>query len=113
MPYGTVNLLKGVNPTETPVTCTAGIGTYIIEFATLSRLTGDPEFERVARRALKGLWESRSEIGLVRRKCGSFTLETILKSWSYITLASARERKREVCLSFGSNLFSQVLLSFC
>ncbi|KAM4692571.1 ER degradation-enhancing alpha-mannosidase-like protein 2 [Rhinophrynus dorsalis] len=65
MPYGTVNLLNGVNPTETPVTCTAGIGTYIIEFATLSRLTGDPEFERVARRALKGLWESRSEIGLV------------------------------------------------
>ncbi|XP_063816215.1 ER degradation-enhancing alpha-mannosidase-like protein 2 [Pseudophryne corroboree] len=65
MPFGTVNLLNGVNPTETPVTCTAGIGTYIIEFATLSRLTGDPEFERVARRALKGLWESRSEIGLV------------------------------------------------
>ncbi|KAG8565764.1 hypothetical protein GDO81_012968 [Engystomops pustulosus] len=65
MPFGTVNLLRGVNPTETPVTCTAGIGTYIIEFATLSRLTGDPEFEMVARRALKGLWESRSEIGLV------------------------------------------------
>ncbi|XP_069808414.1 ER degradation-enhancing alpha-mannosidase-like protein 2 isoform X2 [Dendropsophus ebraccatus] len=65
MPFGTVNLLRGVNPTETPVTCTAGIGTYIIEFATLSRLTGDPEFERVAKRALRGLWESRSEIGLV------------------------------------------------
>ncbi|XP_066442260.1 ER degradation-enhancing alpha-mannosidase-like protein 2 [Eleutherodactylus coqui] len=65
MPFGTVNLLKGVNPTETPVTCTAGVGTYIIEFATLSRLTGNPEFERVARHALKGLWESRSEIGLV------------------------------------------------
>ncbi|CAH2292584.1 ER degradation-enhancing alpha-mannosidase 2 [Pelobates cultripes] len=65
MPYGTVNLLNGVNPTETPVTCTAGVGTFIIEFATLSRLTGDPEFETVARRALKGLWESRSEIGLV------------------------------------------------
>ncbi|XP_053309784.1 ER degradation-enhancing alpha-mannosidase-like protein 2 [Spea bombifrons] len=65
MPFGTVNLLNGVNPTETPVTCTAGIGTFIIEFATLSRLTGDPEFERVAKRALGGLWESRSEIGLV------------------------------------------------
>ncbi|XP_069608238.1 ER degradation-enhancing alpha-mannosidase-like protein 2 [Ranitomeya imitator] len=65
MPYGTVNLLRGVNPTETPVTCTAGVGTYIIEFATLSRLTGDLEFEKVARQALYGLWESRSEIGLV------------------------------------------------
>ncbi|XP_029427550.1 ER degradation-enhancing alpha-mannosidase-like protein 2 isoform X4 [Rhinatrema bivittatum] len=65
MPFGTVNLLNGVSPTETPVTCTAGIGTYIVEFATLSRLTGDPVFEDVARKALLGLWESRSEIGLV------------------------------------------------
>ncbi|XP_069099993.1 ER degradation-enhancing alpha-mannosidase-like protein 2 isoform X2 [Pleurodeles waltl] len=65
MPYGTVNLQNGVNPTETPVTCTAGVGTFIVEFATLSRLTGDPIFEDVARRALTGLWKSRSEIGLV------------------------------------------------
>uniref|UniRef100_A0A5F8HHG1 alpha-1,2-Mannosidase n=1 Tax=Monodelphis domestica TaxID=13616 RepID=A0A5F8HHG1_MONDO len=65
MPYGTVNLMHGVNPGETPVTCTAGIGTFIVEFATLSSLTGDPVFEDVARRALKGLWKSRSDIGLV------------------------------------------------
>lgn len=65
MPYGTVNLLKGVSPTETPVTCTAGIGTFILEFSTLSRLTGDPVFEDVARKALRGLWSTRSSIGLV------------------------------------------------
>ncbi|XP_036758373.2 ER degradation-enhancing alpha-mannosidase-like protein 2 isoform X1 [Manis pentadactyla] len=65
MPYGTVNLLHGVNPGETPVTCTAGIGTFIVEFATLSSLTGDPVFEDVARTALTRLWESRSDIGLV------------------------------------------------
>ncbi|XP_021102519.1 ER degradation-enhancing alpha-mannosidase-like protein 2 isoform X4 [Heterocephalus glaber] len=65
MPYGTVNLLHGVNPGETPVTCTAGIGTFIVEFATLSSLTGDPVFEDVARVALMRLWESRSDIGLV------------------------------------------------
>ncbi|XP_041107592.1 ER degradation-enhancing alpha-mannosidase-like protein 2 [Polyodon spathula] len=53
MPYGTVNLLRGVNPAETPVTCTAGVGTFILEFATLSRLTGDPVFEKVARKAHK------------------------------------------------------------
>ncbi|XP_036085382.1 ER degradation-enhancing alpha-mannosidase-like protein 2 isoform X2 [Rousettus aegyptiacus] len=64
MPYGTVNLLHGVNPGETPVTCTAGIGTFIVEFATLSSLTGDPVFEDVARAALMRLWESRSDIGL-------------------------------------------------
>lgn len=65
MPYGTVNLLHGVNPGETPVTCTAGIGTFIVEFATLSHLTGDPVFEDVARKALKALWKNRSDIGLV------------------------------------------------
>ncbi|XP_048464492.1 ER degradation-enhancing alpha-mannosidase-like protein 2 [Rhincodon typus] len=65
MPYGTVNLMNGVNPTETPVTCTAGIGTFILEFATLSHLTGDPVFEEVARKALDALWNSRSDIGLV------------------------------------------------
>ncbi|XP_041059692.1 ER degradation-enhancing alpha-mannosidase-like protein 2 [Carcharodon carcharias] len=65
MPYGTVNLMNGVNPSETPVTCTAGIGTFILEFATLSRLTGDPVFEEVARKALDALWNSRSDIGLV------------------------------------------------
>ncbi|NXC58872.1 EDEM2 protein, partial [Aleadryas rufinucha] len=65
MPYGTVNLLHGVNPGETPVTCTAGIGTFIVEFATLSHLTGDSVFEDVARKALKALWKNRSDIGLV------------------------------------------------
>lgn len=66
MPYGTVNLLRGVNPTETPITCTAGVGTFILEFSTLSHLTGDPVFENVARKALSALWKTRSDIGLVR-----------------------------------------------
>lgn len=65
MPYGTVNLLYGVPVNETPVTCTAGVSTFIIEFGALSRLTGDPVFENVAMRALKSLWKARSEIGLV------------------------------------------------
>ncbi|KTF85578.1 hypothetical protein cypCar_00004294 [Cyprinus carpio] len=65
MPYGTVNLLRGVNPSETPVTCTAGVGTFILEFSSLSRLTGDPVFENVARKALRALWRTRSDIGLV------------------------------------------------
>uniref|UniRef100_A0A671NUS6 alpha-1,2-Mannosidase n=1 Tax=Sinocyclocheilus anshuiensis TaxID=1608454 RepID=A0A671NUS6_9TELE len=50
MPYGTVNLLRGVNPSETPVTCTAGVGTFILEFSTLT---------------LRALWRTRSDIGLV------------------------------------------------
>ena len=47
MPYGTCNLRHGVPPSETAVTCTAGVGTFIVEFGTLSRLTGDPLFEEV------------------------------------------------------------------
>lgn len=47
MPYGTVNLRSGVPEGETTVTCTAGVGTFILEFGTLSRLTGDSIFEQV------------------------------------------------------------------
>lgn len=49
MPYGTVNLKHGVPNGETTITCTAGIGTFIIEFGTLSRLTGNPVYEEVRR----------------------------------------------------------------
>ncbi|XP_013382068.1 ER degradation-enhancing alpha-mannosidase-like protein 2 [Lingula anatina] len=65
MPYGTVNLRHGVPEGETAVTCTAGVATFIVEFGTLSKLTGDPIFEQTAMRALTSLWNYRSEIGLV------------------------------------------------
>lgn len=65
MPYGTVNLVNGVPPGETSVTCTAGVGTFVVEFAALSRLTGNPVFEEVALRALRALWKTRTSIGLV------------------------------------------------
>ncbi|XP_065092418.1 ER degradation-enhancing alpha-mannosidase-like protein 2 [Ochlerotatus camptorhynchus] len=64
MPYGTVNLKYGVPYGETSVTCTAGIGTFIVEFGALSRLTGDPIYEEVALNALYGLYNHRSSIGL-------------------------------------------------
>ena len=47
-------------------TCTAGAGTLILEFGVLSRLTNDPIFEAVARRALLALWSYRdNRTGLV------------------------------------------------
>lgn len=64
MPYGTVNLRHGVPPSETTVTCTAGIGTFIIEFGALSRLTGDQIYEKVALNSLYSLYDHRSQIGL-------------------------------------------------
>lgn len=60
-----VNLRYGVHKQETPITCTAGVGTFVIEFGTLSRLTGNPIYERVALRALKALQKTKSGIGLV------------------------------------------------
>lgn len=65
MPYGTVNLKYGVPEGETTVTCTAGIGTFIVEFGALSRLTGDPIYEEVAMNALFSLFNHRSAIGLL------------------------------------------------
>ncbi|XP_026859490.2 ER degradation-enhancing alpha-mannosidase-like protein 3 isoform X1 [Electrophorus electricus] len=64
LPYPRVNLRYGVlNPlsrtgTETD-TCTACAGTMILEFAALSRLSGDSVFETYARKALDVLWEKR------------------------------------------------------
>ena len=65
MPYGTVNLLHGVPFNETTITCTAGVGTFILEFGTLTRLTGDEVFERVALKAIKSLHNCRSSIDLL------------------------------------------------
>jgi ER degradation enhancer, mannosidase alpha-like 2 len=43
----------------------AGVGTFIVEFATLSRLTGDATYENLALRALDYLWRARSSLNLV------------------------------------------------
>ncbi|KAG9343451.1 hypothetical protein JZ751_013615, partial [Albula glossodonta] len=64
LPYPRVNLRHGVQGPETRTgtetdTCTACAGTIILEFAALSRFTGDPVFEEHARRALDFLWEKR------------------------------------------------------
>ena len=40
LPYGTVNLRYGVPPMETTVTCVACCSSFILEFGTLTRLTG-------------------------------------------------------------------------
>ncbi|XP_003200881.1 ER degradation-enhancing alpha-mannosidase-like protein 3 isoform X1 [Danio rerio] len=64
LPYPRVNLRYGVvNPlsrtgTESD-TCTACAGTLILEFAALSRMSGDTIFEEHARKAMDVLWEKR------------------------------------------------------
>ena len=87
LPYPRVNLRTGVsfyarssNHDDTPSerisspqcadaevteTCSAGAGSLILEFTTLSRLTGDSRFEEVAKDAFWAVWHRRSTIGLV------------------------------------------------
>ena len=50
---------------ELTETCSAGAGSLVLEFTTLSRLTGDPQFELLAKKAFWSVWERRSVIGLV------------------------------------------------
>ena len=51
--------------TELTETCSAGAGSLVLEFTTLSRLTGDQRFEQLAKRAFWSVWERKSSIGLV------------------------------------------------
>lgn len=65
IPYARIHLQHGVRKAESRETCTAGAGSLMLEFGTLSRLTGDPVFEKVARRAYMALWTRRSPLDLV------------------------------------------------
>ncbi|CAO3689717.1 unnamed protein product [Rhizopus stolonifer] len=65
LPYPRVNLQRGVPPTETTETCTAGAGSLVLEFGLLSRLTGNTSYEKVAKRALKSVWNKRSHLSLM------------------------------------------------
>nr|POE99410.1 er degradation-enhancing alpha-mannosidase-like protein 1 [Quercus suber] len=83
LPYPRVNLRTGIpfyrdaeqgvcrvdgtssHPQEITETCTAGAGSLVLEFTTLSRLTGDGRFETLAKRAFWAVWQRRSPIGLL------------------------------------------------
>ena len=56
LPVHRVHLQRGVLPSEPTETCTAAAGTLVLEFGLLSRLTNEPVFERLARRALRGVF---------------------------------------------------------
>ncbi len=63
MPYRFVNLKT--HKTRWRFTNPAEIGTYVLEYGTLSRLTVDPEYFDAAKRAMVALYDRRSRIGLV------------------------------------------------
>jgi mannosidase alpha-like ER degradation enhancer 2 len=63
LPYVYVNLRTG--QTRGPVTNPAETGTLLLEFGTLSKLTGRPVFYEKAKRALVETFQRRSPLGLV------------------------------------------------
>jgi hypothetical protein len=85
MPYPRVNLRHGIpfyqnsplnkdpdsnenvqeGAPEITETCSAGAGSLVLEFTVLSRLTDDPRFEQLAKRAFWAVWSRRSSIGLI------------------------------------------------
>jgi mannosidase alpha-like ER degradation enhancer 2 len=64
IPYGTVNLLSGIPKDETPIASLAGGGTLSIEMELLSRLTGNQEYGRAAKLAVRALWMRRSQLNM-------------------------------------------------
>jgi len=63
MPYRNVNLRTG--KVSEPVSNPAEIGTALVEFGTLSRLTGNPVYYEKAKNASAQVFNRRSRIGLV------------------------------------------------
>ena len=63
LPYRYVNLKTG--KVSKPISNPAETGTLLIEFGTLSKLTGNPVFYNKAKRALIETYNRRSKIGLV------------------------------------------------
>ena len=63
MPYRNVNLMTG--KISDPVNNPAEIGTALLEFGTLSKLSGNPLYFNKAKNALVQVYNRRSKVGLV------------------------------------------------
>ena len=65
---------------------TAGAGSLILEFATLSRFTGDERFEKAAQKAFFGIWNRKSDIGLVGNTINTWTGVWSLRHFLFLRL---------------------------
>jgi mannosidase alpha-like ER degradation enhancer 2 len=107
MPYRFVNLRTGA--VSGPVSNPAEVGTLMLEFGALSKLTGDGRYYDTAKRAVVTLFERRSPIGLV----GS-TINVESGAWvdreSHITggIDSYYEYLLKSWLLFGDSTFKRM-----
>ncbi|KAK9364058.1 glycoside hydrolase [Lipomyces starkeyi] len=65
IPLARVNLRYGNKNENITETCTAGAASLVLEFATLSRLTGDDKYEKAARKAFFAVWDRRTTLNIV------------------------------------------------
>ncbi|KAF0762563.1 hypothetical protein AaE_003292 [Aphanomyces astaci] len=65
LPVHRVNLKHGMMRNAPALTCPAAAGSLLLEFSVLSRLSNIPDFEEVARDAVLGLWDRRSDLNLL------------------------------------------------
>ncbi|CAI6334790.1 unnamed protein product [Periconia digitata] len=63
--YGQCGTTPRNDAHEITETCSAGAGSLVLEFATLSRLTGDSRYEIAAKNAFWAVWSRRTSIGLI------------------------------------------------
>ncbi|OVA13843.1 Glycoside hydrolase [Macleaya cordata] len=75
IPFGSVNLLHGVDENESKARSHPGGGTLTLEFGVLSRLTNNPVYEQVTKNAVRGIWSRRSKLDLVGAHINVFTGE--------------------------------------
>ncbi|MGZ5868366.1 MAG: glycoside hydrolase family 47 protein [Croceibacterium sp.] len=71
MPYRAINLKTGAK--SHPDTSPADVGTFLPEWGTLSRLTGETRYHDVARRAAVAVFDRRSKLGLVATRIDAET----------------------------------------
>ena len=83
-----VNLCTGVPVGGAMETCTAGAGSLSVEFTLLSRLVGDPTYEKLARRSVRALWDKRHPTTGLVGELGQW--EGRVEAWY-----EARERGRD------------------
>ena len=70
IPHSRINLKRGLTPElrAQSDTCTACAGTIILEWAALSRLTGNPIYENKARKAMDFLWYVALQVAIFELK---------------------------------------------
>lgn len=123
MPYRYVNLKTG--KVRDPVSNPAETGTLLIEFGTLSKLTGKPIYYEKAKRALVETYRRRSSIGLVGEwinvETGKWTntdshisgaidsyYEYLLKCWRLFGDEQCRDMWRDSIVAINTYLADEI-----